>query len=82
MKWVCKSVNVISGERFYRGCIETRPDASLSMRSGYIVVQPLLGPMKPDVTFGSGNKVISALPFSLVVNKSILDKDVHSKDEI
>lgn len=85
MTWVCNSVNFISSEHLYRGSIETRLDASLSVKSGYIVVQLLLGHTKLDATFGSGNEVVSTLPFSLVMNKSILDKKhlcVHSKDEM
>lgn len=74
MKWVCSSVNVISGEHFYKDCLESRPDANISMMRGYTVVQPLPGYVKVDVTFGSGNKASKALPFCLVMNKSVLDK--------
>lgn len=38
------------------------------------MVQPLPGHMKVDVTFGRANKVIRALPFSSVMNKSFLDE--------
>lgn len=76
-------LTVSSGEHLYRGSIETGPDAKFSRTSGYVVIQPPLGHTKLDATSGSGNKVVSTLPFSLVMNKSILDKKylcVHSKD--
>lgn len=82
MKQVCRSLSAISGEHFCQGCLESRPDGNISMARGYRVVQLLPGHMKVDVTFGSAKRVIRALPFSMVVNKSILDKChhcVHSK---
>lgn len=80
MKQVCSSLSVISGEYFYQDCLESRPDGNISMMRGYMVVQLLPGHMKLDVTLAV--LIIRALPFAMVINKSILDKChhcVHSK---